>query len=100
MAMVPGKGIVQLTMAEQHLMAGCARISIESTENTKLITWAKYRHKSGLPSKFLDNMEMQGEIRGAKSTDWYCQFESVPKSKWVQVELWDGQKWEIIPITN
>lgn len=81
----------QMNMEEQHRYFGCARISINYEKD--LITWAKYRHVSGLPIEGLNIMEYEGEKKGAKRDDWFASFTGVKRDKWIDIEVWTGDKW-------
>lgn len=80
-----------MTKEEQHKHFGCARISIYYEKD--LITWAKYKHVSGLKEDYLDRMELAGEVKGANPDDWFASFTPVKRDKWVDIEVWTGDKW-------
>ena len=82
---------ISLNMNMQHELVGCARIGVQYTSD--LITWAKYKHLSKLSDEMLSNMEQVGIEKGASPSDWYCLPYNLPKSKWKNVELWDGVSW-------
>ncbi len=81
----------QLTIQEQHEMVGLARIGINYSSG--YITWAKYRHESGLNHSTLDSMEKVGIEKGGNPADWFATFKNVPEEKWVSVQVWNGTDW-------
>ena len=41
-------------------------------------------------------MASRGKSIGADPKEWYATFKNIPQEKWISIELWNGNKWEVI----
>lgn len=83
--------LTELSLDEMIEMCGLARIEIEPT--TPLITWAKYRHESGMSVQLADELETIGRKKGASPGQWYTSFRPVSIDYWIRAEVWRNGKW-------
>jgi hypothetical protein len=75
-----------------HLLGGgLARIGV--VPEAAPHDWEAYKRLSGVTAKRAREIYKAGVAQGARPAEWFASFEPVPRSKWLGIEVWDGQKW-------
>ena len=55
------------------------------------IDWNAYKDQSGVPAEAARWVYDAAIKAGSRPSLWYATFESVPRSQWLVVEVWDDQ---------
>ena len=71
------------------LGAGLARIGVAPGVAT--IDWKTYKEQSGVPGKIARVVYDAAIKAGSRPSLWYATFESVSRSQWLAVEVWDDE---------
>src|ERR1035437_1943621 len=74
---------------------GMCRILI--SEDLPTISWAKYKHVSGISEQLYYAIESHSRSKGNPTDQWLCTFNPIPKKYWEGIEMFvDGQwvKWD------
>jgi hypothetical protein len=85
---VPMKGTRETTAA---LGAGLVRIAVRP--EAAPFSWQDYRMLSGVAKAHADALENAARFDGANPAEWRVSFGSVPRSEWVDVEVWTEAGW-------
>lgn len=75
---------------------GLVRIAV--APETAPHDWTAYRRLSGIPPHHADGLEAVARADGADPADWRASFLSVPRAKWLAVEVWMGYGWDAISL--
>ena len=86
-------GIKSMTKQEQYEFCGLGRIQIDNS--VKLSSWKHFKDFGGGKLKILKKLEQQGLSLGANPSNWFWTFEKVRIEKWITVEFWDGNSWQL-----
>jgi hypothetical protein len=73
------------------LEGGLARIGVAC--ETAAHDWEAYKRLSGITPKHAREMYKAAIAQGARPGQWFANFEPVPRSQWLAVEVWDGREW-------
>lgn len=73
------------------LFGGLSRIAVP--KDVAPLDWKAYREKSGLPSKVSKAIYDEAVTLGSRPGQWFAAFDSVPREKWLSVELWEEEAW-------
>jgi hypothetical protein len=75
-----------------HLLGGgLARIGV--LPETAPHDWKAFKALSGIKAAKARGMYDAAIGVGARPGEWFVSFEPVPRSQWVAVEVWDGERW-------
>jgi hypothetical protein len=79
---------------------GMGRILID--ESLPTITWAKFKHISGISESTFDAIDSHSRSIGSPVGEWICTFNPVPKKYWEGIEMFVDDQWvrwdEKVPI--
>jgi len=70
---------------------GMCRILINDKIPT--ITWAKFKHVSGISEKTYNSLEMVSRNKGSLVDKWLCTFNAIPKKHWEGDEMFVDNQW-------
>ncbi len=85
------KGFERMTFDSQHEHFGHARIKVKSLGS--IISWAKFKHTSGINPDIADQLEMSGRHCGANPDEWYCSYNEISIKDFLLIEKWNGKEW-------
>ncbi len=92
----PDGSTVRLSKDQTFVMGGgLARIGI--APQTAPHDWKTFKQQSGISpkaAKEIYNTAIQG---GSRPGQWFASFENVPKSKWLTIEILEGDAWVALP---
>jgi hypothetical protein len=86
-------GIKRLTKNEQYDLFGLGRIQIN--DNVQVKSWKHFKEFGGGKLKILRKLEEAGIKMGGNPSNWFWTFEKVGIEKWITVEFWDGNSWQL-----
>ena len=70
---------------------GMCRILI--SEKLPVITWAKYKHVSGVSSEMYNALDSHSKNKGCPVDQWYCRFSGIPRKYWQGIEMFVEDQW-------
>lgn len=70
---------------------GLVRIGV--APETAPHNWHAFKRLSNISAKVAKAMYNAGIDSGAKPSEWFVSFNSVPRPKWLAVETWNGVAW-------
>lgn len=70
---------------------GMCRILI--SERIPVITWAKFKHVSGISENTYDALDSQSRSAGSQVDQWLCTFNGIPKKYWEGIEMYVDDQW-------
>jgi hypothetical protein len=73
------------------LFGGLARIGVAPA--TAPLDWKGYKEHSGIPPKAANTIYNEAVSVGARPGQWSATFDSVPREKWLAVEVWQDEQW-------
>lgn len=93
LSLKPDGTLVSLTKHQTFELAnGLARIGVAS--ETAPHDWAEFKQLSRVRSDMARSLYQAALQQGSKPSWWFVSFDSVPRSKWIAVEIWGGSRWE------
>lgn len=83
---------VRLSKDQTYVLGGgLARIGVASDAAPH--DWKAYRHLSGISADDAKTIYDEAVSAGARPGEWFATFDSVPRAKWLAVEIWDNEQW-------
>jgi hypothetical protein len=73
------------------LAGGLARIAVAPDVAT--IDWKTYKAESDIVPKMAQQIYNEAVSLGSRPGDWYATFQSVPRDRWLRVEIWENEAW-------
>lgn len=70
---------------------GMCRILI--SESLPVITWAKFKHVSGISEEYYDILDSHSRSVGSPVDKWICTFNSIPSKYWEGIEMYVDDQW-------
>lgn len=70
---------------------GMCRILI--SENISTISWAKFKHVSGISADVYHALDRISRNEGSPVNQWYCLFNGIPRRYWEGVEMFVDDQW-------
>jgi hypothetical protein len=57
------------------------------------IDWKTYKAESDIVPKMAQQIYNEAVSLGSRPGDWYATFQSVPRDRWLRVEIWENEAW-------
>jgi len=87
---------VRLSKDQTFVMGGgLARIGI--ARETAPYDWKAFKQQSGISPKAAKELYNAAVRSGSRPGQWFASFESVPREKWLRIEILEGNTWVLMP---
>ncbi len=70
---------------------GMCRIVV--SENVSTVTWAKFKHVSGISEPMFYALDKHSRSIGSPVNQWYCKFAGIPSRYWEGIEMFVDDQW-------
>lgn len=91
-----------ITATDEYMRKEVGMCRILISEKIPTITWAKYKHVSGISEKTYNSLDKTCRKNGSPVDEWLCTFSAIPKKYWEGIEMYVVDHWvrwdEKIPI--
>jgi len=85
------EGVAKQLGKDQTIVLGSGLARIGVAPHVATIDWKTYKEHSGVPTK-LARVIYDAAIKvGSRPSLWYATYQSVPRSEWLAVEVWDDE---------
>ena len=92
----PAGSTVRLSKDQTFVMGGgLARIGI--APETAPYDWKAFKQQSGISPKAAKELYNTAIRGGSRPGQWFASFESVPKAKWLTIEILENDTWVLMP---
>lgn len=91
-----GKGRVVVATKgtrESTAKGGGGLVRIAVRPEAAPFSWQDYRALSGVAKAHADSLENVARFDGANPDEWRVSFDPVPRSEWIDVEVWTAGAW-------
>jgi hypothetical protein len=87
------EGVVHRLGKDQTIVLGGGLARIAVAADVAPVDWKTYKAESDLPPKIAQHIYNEAVSLGSRPGDWYATWSSVPKEKWLRVEIWEDEAW-------
>jgi hypothetical protein len=90
---VRGRVVVSLGTRESTERNGGGLVRIAVRPDSVPLGWADFRQLSGISGESAERLEEVARQAGSDPAEWRVSFDPVPRSEWVDVEVWTEAGW-------
>ncbi|MBN2571389.1 MAG: hypothetical protein JXA68_04620 [Ignavibacteriales bacterium] len=91
-----------ITASNEYMRKKVGMCRIIVSENLPTISWAKFKHVSGISERIYKSLDKTCRGNGSPVDKWFCTFKAIPEKYWEGIEMFFGSNWvrwhDTIPI--
>jgi hypothetical protein len=87
------EGTVRRLSKDQTIVLGGGLARIGVAPEVATVDWKTYKATSDIPPKIAKLIYDEAVSIGSRPGNWYASLVSVPRDKWLRVEVWENEAW-------